>query len=129
MDPTLHALDKLSNHGGVSISTHGLHGSLGTGFGDHPQIIRGLVLSYTNARIQHREVFVDALDTTGDLDSTRQVGHDRLGQTRPAVRNMLVNGLCPIILTVLVAPKKKTAEYSEVSESPFHTNPLDSTSS
>ena len=39
----------------VSTGTHGLHGSLGTGFGERLRIILELVVSHTNARILDRD--------------------------------------------------------------------------
>ena len=60
----------------------------------------------TNQYMLHRELYVDVLNSTGDLDSTWQGGHARLDPTRPTVKNTLVNGLCAIIFTVLVTPRE-----------------------
>mmetsp|Transcript_32725 Transcript_32725/g.59112 ORF Transcript_32725/g.59112 Transcript_32725/m.59112 type:complete len:227 (+) Transcript_32725:263-943(+) len=45
------AYTKLTNHGDVTACGHGLHESLGPGFGDGAQIVDELILGHSNARV------------------------------------------------------------------------------
>ena len=65
---------ELSNHGDVAASTHGLHESLGTRFGNRPKMVHELVLCHPNARILDLDgqiVFV-----RNDLDEEIRLGLD-----------------------------------------------------
>mmetsp|Transcript_11136 Transcript_11136/g.19347 ORF Transcript_11136/g.19347 Transcript_11136/m.19347 type:complete len:227 (+) Transcript_11136:214-894(+) len=45
------AYSELANHGDVTTRSHGLHESLGPGFGDGAQIVDELILGHSNARV------------------------------------------------------------------------------